>query len=408
MSHRCMYVRWKLENEAKLRRYWKLRRRFEAGRVASDSQWLPYDYHVWKFLYRTYDSCFLLLAEFCLAMELGFCCFMVPLMFVITLSRMLYRVTVELQAHGLRYVLECVLLFSMWHGSETKLVALLAWASWTLGLHCGSLLSCRTITWFVVCLAQQELRAWKLIFLTCLVYLAPLYGKRTTETKVVKGCSKKVKLAEAHVSVVQESDSKVNSSAAIVDERGKAAKQSLEIARSTMLGEAAPLSSVDANFDLRAEFPFVPELLLACLLSYYGTTVLRSALQEAWAPTLELWTEYRLDYEAAIEISPELEDDIISEYLRRFAHIYAEQMLETITDAERKIELQNGGRRIGPVRGDGNCLIASLLEGLVFETSLLPLEAVQNALTYDNLCGLCRAALVALPVGDVRKPMARC
>ena len=34
-----------------------------------------------------------------------------------------------------------------------------------------------------------------------------------------------MKLAEAHVSVVQESDSKVNSSAAIVDERGKAAKQ---------------------------------------------------------------------------------------------------------------------------------------------------------------------------------------
>ena len=73
------------------------------------------------------------------------------------------------------------------------------------------------------------------------------------------------------------------------------------------------------------------ELLLACLLSYYGTTVLRSALQEAWAPTLELWREYRLDYEAAIEISPELEDDIVSDYLRRFAHIYAEQMLETIT-----------------------------------------------------------------------------
>ena len=82
-------------------------------------------------------------------------------------------------------------------------------------------------------------------------------------------------------------------------------------------------------------------------------------------------------------------------------------MLTTIADAERKTELQNDGRWIGPVRGDGDCLIASLLEGLVYEASLLPLDAVQNALTYDALCKRCRSSLVALPVGDVRKPMLR-
>ena len=71
-SHRCMYARWKREGEAKLRRYWKLRRRCDASRVASDWLWPTSDYHVWKFLYRVYDSCFLLVAEFCLAMELVF------------------------------------------------------------------------------------------------------------------------------------------------------------------------------------------------------------------------------------------------------------------------------------------------------------------------------------------------
>ena len=65
--------------------------RCTASIVASDWQWLTYDYHVWKFLYRVYDSCFLLLAEFCLVMDLGVSCFMVPVMFVITLSHMLYR-----------------------------------------------------------------------------------------------------------------------------------------------------------------------------------------------------------------------------------------------------------------------------------------------------------------------------
>lgn len=42
-----------------------------------------------------------------------------------------------------RCLSEVMLLCNMWQGLDTNFVAVLAWFAWLLGLHCGSLFSCR-------------------------------------------------------------------------------------------------------------------------------------------------------------------------------------------------------------------------------------------------------------------------
>ena len=89
------------------------------------------------------------------------------------------------------------------------------------------------------------------------------------------------------------------------------------------------------------------------------------------------------------------------------AKIHSSQTLVAKSDEERKAELLLENKWIGPVRTDGNCLIASLLEGLVYETGLIPEEALTNRLTYDVLCADCRHALITLPFGHELKPVLR-
>ena len=89
------------------------------------------------------------------------------------------------------------------------------------------------------------------------------------------------------------------------------------------------------------------------------------------------------------------------------AQIHSAQALVTKSDDERKAEILLENKWVGPVRTDGNCLIASLLEGLVYEAGLLPEEVLTNRLTYDVLCADCRHALITLPVGHELKPVLR-
>ena len=92
-----------------------------------------------------------------------------------------------------RCMSELVLLFSMWQGLDTNFVAVLAWLAWLQGLHCGSLFSCRCMTWLLVCLSQRDLWTARLIFLSFLAFIAPLYGKRTSlADTLVEPCNKKL------------------------------------------------------------------------------------------------------------------------------------------------------------------------------------------------------------------------
>ena len=70
-----------------------------------------------------------------------------------------------------------------------------------------------------------------------------------------------------------------------------------------------------------------------------------------------------------------------------------------LTTEEARVEkLLVQGKRIGTARGDGNCLISSLLQGLV-KADVLPSVLVHSQLHLLNEVRACRASLVALPFG---------
>jgi hypothetical protein len=120
-----------------------------------------------------------------------FCCIAVaPLLFFLTCCVSLSRCMLSKQWDFFRCVSEMIILCSLWQRWDTNAVAVGAWACWLMGLHCGRPFSCRAVTWVAVCLAQREVRIVKLVFLTILIYVAPLFGKRASTANCFKRPSK--------------------------------------------------------------------------------------------------------------------------------------------------------------------------------------------------------------------------
>ena len=398
------YTRCKEFLSERLKKYW-LRRRKKSV-LCSDGELCWIDQCTCYFL----SSCWFFSHEIYTQMVrvwmLSFCVVCVPLVFLGTVCLATIRIIAPNGGERLRCCCEMLLLVSMWQGSETNIIALVSWASWCLGLHCGSLAGCRTMTWLAVCLAQRDWRVGKLLFLTGLIYVAPVFGKRGSDQDLTGSAKKKGK-AEV---MKQCTESSKNASATAENsarDSDLALQQSLELARATVASQAARRNATDRDSELTLEFPFVPDLLLGVFLSYYGTACLRTILESEWAPTLHLWSEFRIEYEGMRGFGAHVEQTMVSEYLRRFATIHAQQIVRDKSDVERKRELRGENKWIGPVRVNGDCLIAALLEELVYEASLLPVDVLTNQLTYDALCDECRQALVALPEEDARRPRER-
>ena len=72
----------------------------------------------------------------------------------------------------------------------------------------------------------------------------------------------------------------------------------------------------------------------------------------------------------------------------------------------RVTELRARGILFGVATGDGNCLISSLLQGLI-SSGLLPRMALLEGLQFQAAVQSCRAALVEHPAGHPLKPAAR-
>ena len=69
-------------------------------------------------------------------------------------------------------------------------------------------------------------------------------------------------------------------------------------------------------------------------------------------------------------------------------------------------ELRARGKNFGVAAGDGNCLISSLLQGLI-TSGLLPRIVSLEELKFQDAVRSCRAALVELPEGHSLKPSVR-
>jgi hypothetical protein len=171
---------------------------------------------------------------------------------------------------------ETLLLCSLWQGCDTKCIAVLGWLCWFCDLHCGTGVHCRGLTWLLVCLAQRDVRTVKLVLLSVLAFLTPLYGKRPGE--VVDGDAKRrpggTKTSETSTSlqkgliVVEDETSKADTAElGFVD----AYAPSLQHVRSGWLVCADAFGEPG---DLLTDFPFVPEEFLAVLLSIYSQNLL--------------------------------------------------------------------------------------------------------------------------------------
>ena len=147
------------------------------------------------------------------------------------------------------------------------------------------------MTWLLVCLSQRDLWTVRLIFLSFLVFIAPLYGKRTSAAILAQPCNKKL----------------------CVDEEwsGSAYARSLQLVRSSALPRG---NIVGEPSDLVIQLPFVMQEFMALLLIVYSSDVLRSVLSNDRVQALDIWIEFARDYHV-LAINSAAEQQFFDEYL---------------------------------------------------------------------------------------------
>ncbi len=260
------------------------------------------------------------LSELCLAIYVGCCIYSVPVMCGLLLCRRALGHMMPTRFECLRCLCEMTLLCSMWQGVSTNIIAVLAWSAWLVGLHCSSLWNCRCMTWSLVCLSQQEFRALRLMFLSLLIYFAPLFGKRPAPQVQRDGSSKKPKVK--------------------VEWPVDAYASSLKYLRSSFCQHSRV---EEQQADIASEFPFVCEELLCLLLSVYSVDVLRRVLSNDRVRSLQIWSDFVREY--AFVISAEAEQVIFDAYLKRFANIVLSMEDRVVqTDRQRVSTLRAAGK----------------------------------------------------------------
>jgi len=206
-----------------------------------------------------------------MAVFLGLCFCLAPVAGVGVVTAKLGAYMMPSHLERLRCASEAVLLCSLWNGGATSSVAIWAWLAWLLGCHCSVTSHCRATTWLVVCICQGDACAVRLVFLSLLAFLAPLYGKRDSAE------------GPAATSVPGPRRRK----AAADNSENEAIAQSVRNLRrcsGTALGAS---NAVAAN--LAARFPFVPGLFMALLISCYSEAGLHKILSTERVQGLEIW-----------------------------------------------------------------------------------------------------------------------
>jgi len=279
----------------------------------------------------------------------------------------------------------------MWQGHETKLVAVFGWLAWLADFHCRQTVSCRGFTWMLVCLAQREIVIGKLLFLSVLAFVSPLYGKRPAQVEPVQLCKKQKTL-------------KTGDASSTFPRLG--VTEALRNARRCSGLEVKPQPQL--SDDLGQAFPFVPQLFLAVLMSAYSIDALRAVLSTERVQALEIWQDFSDEVDASLEdMLPGREQLLYDEYLRRFSNICVSMGTVTIkSEGARVEELRGEGMIFGKARGDGNCLISSVLQGLV-QNEMLPKVLVEDPHRLQAEVQSCRVALVSLPAEDPLRPVQR-
>ena len=134
----------------------------------------------WYSFRHGFHSC---VTEFAGACHLFLVILLTPIFFLGLLSLLIMRGEIHTRCEVFRSCCEMFLFYRLWQETDTNIIAIGAWICWTVDLHMESIWSCRCVTWLTVCLAQQEVRIAKLLFLIVLVYKTHLFGKKKSMEK---------------------------------------------------------------------------------------------------------------------------------------------------------------------------------------------------------------------------------
>ena len=198
---------------------------------------------------RCWQQCCALLFECCeevaVGLDLCLCILVAPLFGLCLIVGRMWGCTSNSFVDRARCCSEVVLLFSMWQGHDTKLVAVFGWLAWLADFHCRQVVSCRGFTWMLVCLTQKDIFIGKLLFLSVLAFVSPLYGKRPAQVEPVQLCKKQKTL-------------KTGDASSTFPRLG--VTEALKNARRCSGLEVKPQPQL--SDDLGQAFPFVPQLFL--------------------------------------------------------------------------------------------------------------------------------------------------
>ena len=248
---------------------------------------------------------------------------------------------------GARCLGEVVLLSSTLDAWSANPCAILALSLWLVGFHCNCFAACRALTFVFLQLSQQNLTLLRFLLISLLAYAAPLFGKRGAPKPKAKSESKQQKVVNSAIAV---------QSATLPSKRYRTALRNLRQSgpQDTVLGEP--------RADPAVEFPGIPVVFLALLLSVYPVEVLREALSHERVRLLAIWGDFAQEYEGIS--SPQAEQQLLDTYRRRFANVLLSlENCALQSDTERLAALRRDKKMLEKVRGDGNCLIWALLAG---------------------------------------------
>ena len=121
------YTRWKMLRYERFKRYWLRRKKKFCVNGGRELCWL--DHFVRDCINSFCRNAYEVYAEIVRAWILTCCVASVPVVFLGTACLATVRIMAPNRCEGLRFCCELALLLSMWQGSATNIVALLAWAS---------------------------------------------------------------------------------------------------------------------------------------------------------------------------------------------------------------------------------------------------------------------------------------
>ena len=158
------------------------------------------------------------------------------------------------------------------------------------------------------------------MFLSCLVFLAPLYGKRPND-------------AAPHVARADNLAKKAKVCQALADDFVRHALN--------FLRQCHPAQRGADVVDLSHEFAFVHEDFMALLMSIYPPHVLRKELQKPDVRDLDLWREFEDAYYDTHSVAEQ--QVVFDTYARRFSEVllaHRPDFKASVSDDQRLLELE--------------------------------------------------------------------